>query len=42
MVEYGLIIGVVAVVLIASLFILRGDIADIFTGISDAMNPAAG
>ena len=37
MVEYGLIIGVVAVVLIASLVILRTQIAGIFEGIQAAM-----
>lgn len=42
MVEYGLIIGVVAVMLIAALVTLRGEIAGIFTGIGEAIaNPPA-
>lgn len=40
MVEYGLIIGVVAVVLIVSLVVLRGQIANIFTGIQTAIAAA--
>ena len=40
MVEYGLIIGVVAVILIASLVILRNQIGGIFTGIQNAITAA--
>lgn len=40
MVEYGLIIGVVAVILIAALVTLRTQIASIFTGIQNAITAA--
>jgi pilus assembly protein Flp/PilA len=40
MVEYGLIIGVVAVVLIAALVILRTQIGGIFSGIQAAITAA--
>ena len=40
MVEYGLIIGVVAVILITSLVILRNQIKGIFEGIQNAITAA--
>lgn len=40
MVEYALIIAVVAVVLIGSLVVLRGDIKGIFEGIKTAISDA--
>lgn len=42
MVEYGLIIGLIAVVLIGALALVRGGLTGIFTDISDALaNPGA-
>lgn len=39
MVEYALIIGLVAVLLISALTFLKDDIAAVFAGIGTAMNP---
>ena len=36
-IEYGLIAGLIAVVIIAAVTLLGGDIAGVFTGISDAI-----
>ncbi|MFK7943627.1 MAG: Flp family type IVb pilin [Paracoccaceae bacterium] len=36
-IEYGLIAGLIAVVIIAAVTLLGGDIAAVFTGISDAI-----
>lgn len=41
MVEYALIIGLVAIVLIVGLGALQGDIAAVFTKIGAALNPPA-
>jgi pilus assembly protein Flp/PilA len=41
MVEYGLIIALVAVVAIAGLILLGPKIRDIFKGISDKLTPSA-
>ncbi len=38
MVEYGLIISLVAVALIGALFALRGQIGGIFTGVQDEID----
>lgn len=39
MVEYGLILALVAVVVIAALTALGGKLSDLFTGVSDTINP---
>lgn len=36
-IEYGLIAGLIAVVIIAAVTLLGGNIAGVFTGISDAI-----
>ncbi|MEM1300442.1 MAG: Flp family type IVb pilin [Pseudomonadota bacterium] len=36
-IEYGLIAGLIAVVIIAAVTLMGGDIAAVFTGISDAI-----
>lgn len=38
MVEYGLIIGLIAVVVIAALVVLGPKIADLFTGVGDKLD----
>jgi len=40
MVEYGLIIGLIAVVVIAALIVLGPQIADLFTEVSDRLDEA--
>lgn len=42
MVEYGLIIGLVAVVLIAVLVAMRGGLANLFGRVEDAVNNPEG
>ena len=41
-IEYGLIAAAIAVAIISALIILGGDIADMFTTASDAMDQASG
>ena len=42
MVEYGLIISLIAVACIAALLILGPKIAELFTSVSDTITPASG
>ena len=41
MVEYGLIIGIVAVILIAALTLLKDPLSDLFTNISNMIDGSA-
>jgi pilus assembly protein Flp/PilA len=42
MVEYGLIISLIAVACIAALLVLGPKIAELFTSVSDTLTPASG